>query len=111
MNAAEVAAIGEAEDAFVEFEGDINVDAVFAFVGTLQKFVCVCKPEELAVELEMYCEQAAVQKEKHVFALAFDRADVAALHTAGDAGGGLRRRGDGMKDVNAADSLALDKRT
>jgi len=106
-----MAAIGEAEDTFVEFEGDIDMHTVFRLVGALQKFFGVSKPEELAVELEMNCEQAAVQNEKHIFALAFDGADAAALHIAGDVRGGLRLRGDGVKDVNATDSPTLDQGT
>jgi len=55
LNAAEMAAIGETEDAFVEFEGYVNVDASFVFglVGFGQEFFGVGEPEELAVEFEV----------------------------------------------------------
>ena len=111
MNAAEMAAIGEAEDTLVELEGDIYVDAGFALIGKLQKFFGVCKPEKLAVELEMHCEQAAVQNEKHILTLAIDDANATALRTAGDVRSGLGLCGDGVKDVNATDSPTLDEGT
>ena len=47
MNAAEVAAIGEAQDTFVQFQGNIDVHAVFTLVGTLQQFFAIRKPKEL----------------------------------------------------------------
>jgi hypothetical protein len=111
VNAAEVAAIGETEDAFVQFEGDIHMHALFTMVGAFQKFFATRKPEELAIEPKMHCQQAAVQDEKHVLAVAIDGANAAAFGMAGDMRSGLRLRGDGMKYVNATDSPALDKGT
>jgi hypothetical protein len=65
----------------------------------------------LPIELKVHGEQAAVQKEKHIFAFASDSADAAALGMPDEMRGRLRFYGDEMKDVNAADSAALDKRT
>ena len=79
MNTSEVAAIGEAKDTSVEFESDIDVDAVFALIGALQQFFGICKPEELAVEFEMHGQQAAVQIKKDIFALTLDGMNTAAL--------------------------------
>jgi hypothetical protein len=109
VSTAEVSAISETKHALFEFEGDIDVSALFVLVGTLQKFFGVCKPEELAVEFEMHGQQAAIHDEKNIFALAFDGANTLALRMAGDMRSGLRLRGDGVKDVNATDSPALDE--
>jgi len=59
----------------------------------------------------MHRQQAAVQNEKHIFAFAIDGANAAALGLAGDMRSGLRLRGDGVKDMNTADSPALDEGT
>jgi len=104
-------AIGKAEDAIVEFEGDVDVHAVFALVGTLQQLLRVSEPEKLAVEFEMHGQQAAVQDEKNIFTLALDRANAAALRMAGEMRSNLRLGDDRMKNVNATDSPALDKGT
>jgi hypothetical protein len=37
VNAAKVAAVGEPEDAFVQFESDIDVHAVITVIGASQK--------------------------------------------------------------------------
>src|SRR5713226_2061839 len=58
----------------------------------------------------MHGQQAAVQDEKNIFALALDDANAAALGTAGEMRSVLRLCGDGMKDVNAMDSPILDER-
>jgi hypothetical protein len=79
MNAAEMAAIGEAEDTFIKFEGDINVDAVFSLVGTPQKLPGIPKPQELSIELEMQGQQATVQNKQHIFAFAVHGANATAL--------------------------------
>src|SRR5207253_826918 len=44
VKVAKMAAIGEAEDAFVQFEGNIDVHAVFTLVGALPQFLAVRKP-------------------------------------------------------------------
>jgi hypothetical protein len=44
VNSAEVAAISESEDPFVQFEGNIHVNTVFSLVGKFQKFSAVGKP-------------------------------------------------------------------
>jgi hypothetical protein len=55
----------------------------------------------------MHGQEAAIQEEKNIFALAFDGVNTMALRMAGDMRSGLRLRGDGVKDVNATDSAAL----
>jgi hypothetical protein len=97
VNATEVAAIGEAEDTFVEFDGDIDMDPVLALIGTLQQFFRICKPEELAVEFEMYSSQPTVQNKQHILAFAIGGLNATALGLAGDMGSklGLPGREDG----------------
>jgi len=58
----------------------------------------------------MHGHEAAVQSEKSIFAFAIDRSNAAVMGVAGEMGSGLRLGGNGMKDVHAKDSPALDKR-
>jgi hypothetical protein len=44
VNAAEVAAISESEDTFVQFEGNVHVNTVFTLVSKFQKFFAIGKP-------------------------------------------------------------------
>src|SRR5713226_3230671 len=59
----------------------------------------------------MHGQQAAVQDKKNIFALAIGGANAAALGMPGEMRSGLRLCGDGVKDVNATDSPALDEGT
>ena len=59
----------------------------------------------------MHCEQAAVQREKYIFAFAIDGSNSAALSKAGNMRSRLGLCGDGVKDVNATDSPILDQGT
>src|SRR5258708_22306529 len=102
-----MAAIGKAEGTFVQFESNINVHAMFALVGTLQRFLAICKPKKLAVEPEVHRQQPAVQHKKHIFAFATNGANAPALRKAGNVRRGLRLCGYGVKDMNAADSPSL----
>src|SRR5258708_12869410 len=95
-----MAAIGKAEDTFVQFESNINVHAIFAPVGTLQQFFVICKPKKLAVEPEMHCQQPAIQNEKYVLAFATDSANAPALAKAGNVRSGLLLRGYRVKAMN-----------
>ena len=58
----------------------------------------------------MHGHEAAVQSKKNIFAFAFDRSDAATLGKAGKMRSRLRLGGNGMKDVHAKESPALDKR-
>jgi len=111
VNAAKVAAIGKTEDTFVQFEGYIHVHSIFTFVGDLQQFFAIRKPEKLAIEAKMHSQQAAVQNKKNIFTFAIDNANASALGMTGDMRNGLRLCGDGMENVNAADSPTLDEGT
>src|SRR5260370_23451937 len=106
-----MAAIGKAEDTFVQFESNINVHAIFAPVGTLQQFFVICKPKKLAVGPEMHWQQPAIQNEKYVLAFATDSANAPALAKAGNVRGGLRLRGYRVKDMNATDQPPSHQRT
>src|SRR5713101_3650662 len=59
----------------------------------------------------MHGQQAAIQDEQNIFALAIDDANATALGMPGETRSGLRLCGDGVKDVNATDSPALDEGT
>src|SRR6267143_2568225 len=58
----------------------------------------------------MHGQQAAIQDEKNIFALALDGANATALSMPGQMRSGLRLCGDGMKDVNATYSATPDER-
>jgi hypothetical protein len=107
MNAAEMAAVGKAENALAKFECHINVDAIFGLVGPLKKFLCIRKPDKLAIEAEVQGEQAAIQNKENVFASAIHTLNVAARGELSHTCCGLRFHGDGMQDVDAADALPL----
>ena len=67
-----MAAVGETEDAFVEFEGYVHVDVIDGFlaglvgglVGALEKLFCIGEPDELAVEFEVQGDAAAIEIEE-----------------------------------------------
>src|SRR5260370_28331019 len=99
-----MAAIGKAEDTFVQFESNINVHAIFAPVGTLQQFFVICKPKKLAVEPEMHCQQPAIQNEKYVVAFATDSANAPALPKARNVRSDLRPRCHPTKEMNVNDA-------
>jgi len=65
----------------------------------------------LAIEPKVHRQQPAVQYEKHIFPLAIDNANAAALGLASDLRRVLGLRGDGVKDVNATNFPALDEGT
>ena len=58
----------------------------------------------------MHGHEAAVQSKKNIFTLAIDRSNAAALSMAGEIRSRLRLGGNGMKNMHAKDSSALDKR-
>src|SRR5271170_5102503 len=105
-----MAAVGETEDAFVEFQGYVNMDATFGFglVGFGQEFFGVGKPEELPVELEVEGDDSFGQLEPEVFSLPLDGLDFLAFCCARELRGRLRFRGDGVEDVDAADLVPFD---
>jgi hypothetical protein len=110
MNAAKVTAIRETENTIIKFESHIHVDTVFMLVGALQQFFGICKPHKLAIKAKMHRQQAAVHDEEHIFASAIDSPNAAALGSADDMSNGLRLYGDGVKNVNATDSLPHHER-
>ena len=109
MNAAEMATIGETENAFVQLESNVHVRAGFAHVGAFQQFFAIREPQKLAIEFEMHGQEATVQSEENIFSFAADDSNAAALRLVGDMRSRLRFRGDGVKDVDTADSPALDE--
>jgi len=74
-----MAAIGETENALVQLEGNVDVNAVLGIVGATKKFFGGGKPKELAVEFEMQSDQAVLECDKHVFALTSDGANALIL--------------------------------
>jgi len=65
-----VALIGEAEHTFIEFQGHIHMDTIRQIISAAEKFVGAAKPDELAIEAEVQFEQASIELEQEVFAVA-----------------------------------------
>jgi hypothetical protein len=105
-----MAAVGEAQDALDQFEGDIHVDAAVGLVGVTEQFSRVAEPQELAVKPEVQREQAAIESEKKIFASALNCMNLPAFREARELRGCLRFRGDGMQNVDAANPATLDER-
>lgn len=82
MDAAEMAAIGEAEDAIVQFERYVHVYSILRLVGATEHLFRVAEPQELAVEAKVHRQDTVIESEKKVFAFALNRADVPAFRDA-----------------------------
>ncbi len=74
-----MAAVRERENAFVEFESDVDVDTVLGFLVCARgEFPCVCKMDEMSVESKMHFDRrAVVEDKKQIFAFALNRLDAA----------------------------------
>jgi hypothetical protein len=109
LDPAEVAAVGETENAAIKLEGNVHVDAI-GLIGKFREFFCAREPHELAIEFEVKSDDGLGEFEPKVFAFAADGEDFLIL---GDAGEGCRRLGlcgDGVEDVDATDAAALNER-
>lgn len=111
VQAAEMALVGEAEDSFGEFKGNVDVDAVdLVVIGALQELAWGIEPDEVAVEAEVHFDEAVIEGEEEIFAVAEDAKDAAAFELFGDVIGLLGFDGDGMEEVDAANFLAAHER-
>jgi hypothetical protein len=110
VNAAEVPAVGETEDAAIQFEGDIDMNAAIRHVCFREHFLAVRKPEELAVQLEVQRYEALIETQQDVFGSSFDGAYALSLRESRKAGWRLRLGRDGMQDVDAANTPTFDER-
>ena len=111
MYAAKVAAVGETEDALIEFESDVHVDAVGAgTISAREQFLRIAKPDELAIEFEMKSNNGVGKFEPEVFALAAGSDDFLILGGTGELCRRLRFCGDGVKNMDAANEAILDER-
>ena len=106
MDAPEVAAIGEAEDTAIEFKGDVDVNVVRRAVGLCLKVACGVKPEELAVETEVKGDEAGIEFEEKVFAVASNRVDGLVCCRSGELCRFLRFGDDWMEDMNSENIFA-----
>jgi len=111
MNAAEVAAIGETEDAAVKFQCNIDVNFVRGTVGAGEQVLGGVEPQKPAVEAEVNGEDAAVKFDDEIFSVASDGVNSLPLCGLNEACGRLRFGGDGMENVDAKDFSAHDERT
>ena len=109
LNAAEVATVGESENAAIEFEGDVDVNAGTGLIGEFREFLRVGEPEKLSIEFEMESDDGARKLEPKIFSLAADGEDYLILSGANEGRGRLRFCGDGVEDMDAANAAALDE--
>ena len=110
MNAAELAAIREAENAFVQFERHVDVHAVFELIRTLEEFLRPAEPNQLTIEAEVERKQAALEVQEQVFPPALDSSNLLPFCETRESGGFLWPRRNGVKDVNAANPPAHHQR-
>ena len=111
MNAAELATIGEAEDAFVQLESNIYVHAIFKLIDAKEQLFRIREPNELTIKPKMKCEQSTVEIEEQIFAATLDSSNSPFLGEARELRRFLWLRGTRVKDVDAANPLTHDQRT
>jgi len=102
-----MATVREAKYAFREFQRNIHVNSILLEVRTFQQFGSVQKPYKLAIEPKVHGKQSPIQCQKHIFALAVHSLDRTISGQVGQARCFLRLHGDGMKDVDTANTLTL----
>jgi hypothetical protein len=110
MNTAELAAVGEAENAFVQFERHVDVHAVFGLIRPLEKFLRPAEPNQLTIEAEVESKQAALEVQEQVFPPALDGSNLLSFCETRELGGFLWPRRNGVEDVNAANPPAHHER-
>jgi hypothetical protein len=84
LNTAEVATVGESENAAIEFEGDIDMNAGTGLIGEFREFLGVGEPEKLSIEFEMESDDGAGKFEPKIFSLATDGEDYLTLSGANE---------------------------
>jgi hypothetical protein len=104
-----MAAIGETENTFVEFESDVNVDAGVFLIGDFKHFFGVGEPEKLAIELEMQSDDATRESKPEIFSLSLNGLDSLTFGESSELRRTLRFSGDGVQDVNAANLSSYDE--
>jgi len=111
LNAAEMTAVSETEDAAIEFESDVHVDAVGAgTISVCEQFLGIAKPNELAVEFEMKSDDGSGESKPEIFAFAADSEDFFILGYMRELCRRLQLCGNGVEDVSATDAAMLDER-
>jgi hypothetical protein len=109
VDAAQMATVGEGENALVELERDVDVGAAGLLVCAIQELFGVGEPDEVAIEAKMHFDEATIKDEEEVLAAAGDGVDLAIVGGAGDLSWGLGLRGDGMEDMDCDDFAASDE--
>jgi len=110
MNPAELAAVGEAENPFVQFERHVDMRAIFGLIRALEKFFRPAEPNQLTIEAEVESKQAALEVQEQVFSMALDGLNLLSFCKTRELGGFLRPRRDGVEDMNAANPLSHHER-
>jgi hypothetical protein len=84
LNAAEVATVGESENAAIEFESDVDVNAGAGLIGEFREFLRVGEPEKLSIEFEMESDDGAGKFEPKILSFATDGEDYLILSGANE---------------------------
>src|SRR6267143_4652606 len=111
VHSAEMAPVRKPENALLQFQRDIHMNAAFCPVGAHQKFLRIRKPDELAVQTEVHRQQAAVQKQKHILPVALDRSNSLTFRKSGKMDRSLRFSSNRVQDVNTPDALSTNQGT
>src|SRR5882762_2848965 len=104
VHSAEVAPVRKAENAFVQFESNVHMNAVPRPIRMLQEFLRIQKPHKLAIQAEVHRQQTAIQQQENVFPPAIDLSNVPAFGKARNMSRSLRFRSNRMQDVDASDA-------
>jgi len=110
VHTSEMAAVGERQDPFVEFQGHVNVDTAVGLIRSIEHFFRVGKPDELSIQPEVHRQKATFQMNQQVFSSSLDGTDELALREMSQFCCRLGLRGDGVQGVDATNAAALDER-
>jgi hypothetical protein len=79
-----MAGVGESENAAIEFEGDVNVNAGAGLIGKFREFLRVGEPEKPSIEFEMESDDGTGKFEPKILSLAADGEDCLILSGANE---------------------------
>ena len=110
VDAAEVAAIGETENATIEFERNVDMHIVRLAICFGKQFFRRGEPEQLAIEAEMKHKDAPIEFENEIFPMARNGADLLFRSTGGKCRWLLWLYCNRVKHMNAANLSAAHQR-
>jgi hypothetical protein len=110
MDTPELAAIGEAQNSFVQFKRNVDVHPVFGLIRAQEEVPCTGEPNELTIETKVKREQTAIEFQEQIFPATIDRLNSLPFRKARELRRLLRLRSARVKDMNATNPAAQDER-